>query len=331
VKALVDWRQLTHGREHTPFAVRRTARPVHGRRAMRILSNAILVLLIVTCGIALYAATPADETFKQIKQQYGFVPGFMKGLPDEGVPAAWGEMQALEMSTDTALPGKNKELIALGVSAQIPCRYCIYADTQFARAAGASDKELKEAIAQAAITRHWSTVLNGMQIDPAAFDRELQSIMTYLKSSGAKPAPAQSAPVTDAQSAYKDMQSTLGTVPSFMKAFPEKAIAPAWLEFKNIELNPATTLDGKTKELIGLAVAAQIPCKYCVSFHTAAAKLNGATEDEVKEAVAMAALTRYFSTIVNGTLQDEAQFRREVDQAVKASKKAEKAPAAAQR
>lgn len=299
---------------------------------MKIISNAILVLLIVTCGIALYAqpqATPADATFKQIKQQYGFVPTFLKGIPDEGVPAAWEEMQALEMSTDTALPGKIKELISLGVSAQIPCRYCIYADSQFARAAGATDRELKEAIGQAAITRHWSTVLNGMQIDPVAFDKETQQIMSYLKS-GPKPA-AQPAPVTDAQSAYKDIQATLGTVPSFLKAFPEKAIAPAWLEMKSVELNPATALDGKTKELIGLAVAAQIPCKYCVSFHTAAAKLDGATDAEVKEAVAMAGLTRYFSTIVSGTLQDEAQFRREIDQAVKASKKGEKAPAAAQR
>jgi AhpD family alkylhydroperoxidase len=246
------------------------------------------------------------------------------------VPAAWGELQALEMSTDTALPGKVKELIALGVSAQIPCRYCIYADTQFARAAGATDRELKEAVGQAAITRHWSTVLNGMQIDPAAFDRETQQIMAYLKS-GKGVAPPQSAPVTDAQSAYKDIQTTLGTVPMMMKAFPEKALGPAWLEMKSIELNPQTALDGKSKELIGLAVAAQIPCKYCIAFHTAAARLQGASEDEIKEAVAMAALTRYFSTITNGTLQDEAQFRREVDQAVKAMKKGEKAPAAALR
>jgi AhpD family alkylhydroperoxidase len=298
---------------------------------MKIISNMILVLLIVTCGIALYAqppAAPADATLKQIKQQYGFVPGFVKGIPDEGIPAAWDEMQLLEMSSDTALPAKIKELISLGVSAQIPCRYCIYADSQFARSAGATDRELKEAVGQAAITRHWSTVLNGMQVDPAAFERETQQIMTFLKS-GAKP--AQSAPVTDAQSAYKDIQATLGTVPMMMKAFPEKAIAPAWLEMKNIELNPSTALAGKTKELIGLAVSAQIPCKYCIAFHTAAAKLDGATDEEIKEAVAMSALTRYFSTIVNGTLQDEAQFRREIDQAVRAAKKAEKAPAAAQR
>ena len=298
---------------------------------MKTLTNAVLTLLIVTCALALYAqpqATPVEATFKQIKQQFGLVPTFMKGLPDEGIPAAWGEMQALEMSTDSALPAKIKELIALGVSAQIPCRSCIYADSQFARAAGANDREVKEAVAQAAITRHWSTVLNGMQIDPSAFDRETQAIMGYLRKGGTPP-PGE--PVTDAASAYKDIERTLGTVPSFLKAFPEKAIAPAWLEMKGVELNPMTALNGKNKELIGLAVAAQIPCKYCITFHTAAAKLDGASDDEIKEAVAMAALSRYFATVASGTLQDEAQFRREVDQAIKSSKKGEKAPAAAQR
>ena len=57
-------------------------------------------------------------------------------------------------------------------------------------------------------------------------------------------------------------------MPSFFKAFPEVGIAGAWAEFKSVQLNPDTALDGKTKELIGLAVASQIPCEYCVYFHT---------------------------------------------------------------
>ena len=65
-------------------------------------------------------------------------------------------------------------------------------------------------------------------------------------------------------------------------------IAGAWAEFKSVQLNPNTKLDGKTKELIGLAVSAQVPCQYCIYFHTAAAKANGATDQEVGEAVAMA-------------------------------------------
>jgi AhpD family alkylhydroperoxidase len=80
-----------------------------------------------------------------------------------------------------------------------------------------------------------------------------------------------------------------------------------------VQLNPKTKLDGKTKELIGLAVAAQIPCQYCIYFHTAAAKLNGATDEDVRETVAMAAIVRHWSTVLNGMQVDLDGFRRETD------------------
>jgi len=116
-----------------------------------------------------------------------------------------------------------------------------------------------------------------------------------------------------AQAAYRDIEQTLGSVPTFFKLFPEVGIAGAWAEFKAVQLNPATKLDGKTKELIGLAVAAQIPCHYCVYFHTAAAKLNGATDQEIREAVGMAAISRHWSTVLNGMQVDTAAFKTETD------------------
>ena len=63
-------------------------------------------------------------------------------------------------------------------------------------------------------------------------------------------------------------------------------------------------LDEKTKELIGLGVAAQIPCTYCIYAHTTNAKRLGATDDQIKEAVAAAALTRKWSTELNGNMYD---------------------------
>ena len=56
---------------------------------------------------------------------------------------------------------KTKQLIALGVAAQIPCAYCVYATTKGAKAAGATDAQIKEAIATAALVRFNSTMLNG--------------------------------------------------------------------------------------------------------------------------------------------------------------------------
>lgn len=74
------------------------------------------------------------------------------------------------------LDGKTRELIALAVSAQIPCTYCVYAHTKNARAAGASEAEIREAVATAAHVRHWSTVLNGMAYDLDAFKEEVDKM-----------------------------------------------------------------------------------------------------------------------------------------------------------
>jgi AhpD family alkylhydroperoxidase len=124
-----------------------------------------------------------------------------------------------------------------------------------------------------------------------------------------------SAPAQDAaaQTTYRDIEQTLGLVPTFFKMFPESGIAGAWTEFKSVQLSPKTSLNGKTKELIGLAVAAQVPCQYCIYFHTAAARLNGATDAEIREAVAMAAIARHWSTVLNGMQVDLDGFKRETD------------------
>ena len=130
---------------------------------------------------------------------------------------------------------------------------------------------------------------------------------------GTLPAVAEEA---GSQAAYRDIEQTLGGVPTFFRAFPEAGIGGAWNEFKSVQLNPKTALSGKTKELIGLAVAAQVPCAYCVYFHTAAAKLNGANDEEIREAVAMAAITRHWSTVLNGMQIDPAAFKAETDAAL---------------
>jgi AhpD family alkylhydroperoxidase len=91
---------------------------------------------------------------------------------------------------------------------------------------------------------------------------------------------------------------------------------------RDLQLSQKTALSGKTKELIGLAVAAQVPCRYCVIAHTEFAKLNGATDLELREAVAMASITRNFSTLLHGLQVDEGQFRRDVDRLVRGARAA---------
>lgn len=283
------------------------------------------LLTIITTALLSFGTARAEPdakaTYEDMRNTLGLVPTFFKAFPEQGIAAAWDELKSVQLNPKTALSTKTKELIGLAVAAQIPCRYCVYFHTQVAKLGGANDAQVKDAIAMAAITRHWSTVLNGMQIDVGEFKQELAKILDYVQRPTAK---GVAAPVTDAASAYKDMERTLGRVPAFLRKFPEQGVAAAWREMKTVQLDPTTALDNKSKELIGLAVAAQIPCEYCIVFHTEAAKLNGATDQEIREAVAMAAITRHWSTVLNGSLIDETRFRKEVDQIIAGAKKAAK-------
>jgi len=119
----------------------------------------------------------------------------------------------------------------------------------------------------------------------------------------------------------KELEQTFGMVPSFVLTTTPIAMRAWWTGVRDFQLSDKTALDGKTKELIGLGVAAQIPCHYCVLFHTEAARLNGASEQEIQEAVFMASLTRQGSTILNGSQLDMETFESELDDIVEYIKK----------
>ncbi|MBL0373092.1 carboxymuconolactone decarboxylase family protein [Rhizobium sp. KVB221] len=140
--------------------------------------------LVPTIALAADAPTPddpADAAYGEMQQMFGGVPSFTKAFPRAGIAGAWAELRDLQFSDKTALDAKTKALISLAVSAQIPCTYCIYADTMSAKKAGATEQEIQEAVAMAAITRHWSTVLNGMQVDFETFKKEMSREMGTSK------------------------------------------------------------------------------------------------------------------------------------------------------
>jgi AhpD family alkylhydroperoxidase len=301
-------------------------------KVMKMVTVAVAALVFVPAARA--GDNPAAAAAKaDIQKTLGFVPQFFTRFPEGALPGAWEEMKTLQLNPSTVLPGRTKELIGLGVAAQIPCRYCIVAHTEFAKLNGASEAEIGEAVAMAALTRHWSTFLNGIQTDETKFRAEIAKIVENVKKASANkgPAPAPVA-VVDGASALKEATQMLGGyTPEFIREFPAEARAGAWKAFRDVQLNPSTALSGKQKELVGLAVAAQVPCRFCVIAHTEFAKLNGATDAEIKEALGMASLTRELSTMLNGMQVDEAQFKRDIDKLVKGAKAAKKNPATAQR
>ncbi|MGE0501267.1 MAG: carboxymuconolactone decarboxylase family protein [Rhizobiaceae bacterium] len=132
---------------------------------------AVTVLALGAPGAVAQDKPSLEETYKDIEAIYGVTPEYMKVYPKQGIAAAWALTKALEVE-EGALDPKVKSLINIAVAAQIPCRYCVWLDTKFARDMGATDAEIAEAVAQAGLTRHWSAILNGMQIDFDAFKAE---------------------------------------------------------------------------------------------------------------------------------------------------------------
>jgi AhpD family alkylhydroperoxidase len=282
----------------------------------------LLLMLVCSAGTARAQDSSAAQAARaDIKATLGFVPKFLNDVPDVALPGAWEEMKGLQMNPNTALPPKYKELIGVAVAAQIPCKYCTYAHTQFAKADAASEQEIGEAVMLAALTRHWSTFIQGTQTDFVKWKAQVADMVAYTKRqmTNQQP-PPKSMPVTDAASATRDAQQWMGSVPEFVSKFPASAIAGAWKEQRDVEM-AETAIAGKYKSLIALAVSAQIPCKYCIEADTQFARLQGATDQEINEAIAMSALTRHWSTYLNGTMADEAQVKRDVDRLVRNMKK----------
>nr|WP_273545021.1 carboxymuconolactone decarboxylase family protein [Heliomarina baculiformis] len=137
-----------------------------------IIVTAALSVTLLAHAAPASAQETATEAFAEIERAFGFVPSFFKVYPEHGVAAAWRLTRDLEISQTTELSAREKALINIAVAAQIPCQFCVFADTQAAKAAGATDGEIREAVAQAALTRHWSTIMNGMQVDFADFREE---------------------------------------------------------------------------------------------------------------------------------------------------------------
>lgn len=110
-----------------------------------------------------------------------------------------------------------------------------------------------------------------------------------------------------------EIKETLGLVPSFFDRLPDDTVDHEWQLFARMELGE-TLIPNKYKELLMLAVHAETRCRYCTLFHTEAARLFGATEEEIQEAVHLAKHTVAWSVYLNGLREDEERFAEELDQ-----------------
>ncbi len=115
---------------------------------------------------------------------------------------------------------------------------------------------------------------------------------------------------TDVKRVHQEIEELFGQVPTWMKELPDSALSGFWSLERDFHLGE-TQIPNKYKELIGIAVSGATRCKYCALFHTEAARLFGATDEEIREASMLAGVSMCASTFVNAVQIDYDDFRKE--------------------
>jgi len=114
---------------------------------------------------------------------------------------------------------------------------------------------------------------------------------------------------------HREMKEMFGEVIDFVDLIPDEFIDSEWDLMKRLQFGE-TLIPGKYKELIALAIAATTRCRYCALFHTEAAKLNGATEAEIQEAVHLTKVVNGWSVYINGLQVNYDDFKAQVGRVV---------------
>ena len=129
---------------------------------MKVLIRWIAVLTSAGFMVTAYA----DGKMRDVKTAIPFILLH----PDSQQAAAEAYYAAVEKNVfNGAIPLKYAQLAALSASVAMKCVYCIPAHTAFAKAAGATDEEVKTAVAIAADVALNSSMLYGNQFDMDVF------------------------------------------------------------------------------------------------------------------------------------------------------------------
>ena len=111
----------------------------------------------------------------------------------------------------------------------------------------------------------------------------------------------------------RDIKDSLGIVPKFFEDLPDANLEDEWRLVKRMRQGE-TVIPKKYRALIGLGVAAALQCRYSSLAKTEAARMFGATEEEIKDALLVAKHTAGWSTYMGGLQYDFDLFKRELEQ-----------------
>jgi AhpD family alkylhydroperoxidase len=110
-----------------------------------------------------------------------------------------------------------------------------------------------------------------------------------------------------------DIEKTFGMLPGFFKNTPKDILPQMWPLIKKYELGESV-IPKKYREMMMLASAAATRCPYCQTYHKEAAKMWGATEEELNELAVVVAISGFWSNILHVLNYDYNTFTKELKQ-----------------
>jgi AhpD family alkylhydroperoxidase len=107
----------------------------------------------------------------------------------------------------------------------------------------------------------------------------------------------------EAKEAFDELKEAMGIskVPNTFRQMAQKPKFLKTLLAMDSVVYADDTLDAKTKHLMAVAVSAAMGCEYCVYAHAALAQKLGASEEQVAEALTVAAVNGAFNNFNKAT------------------------------
>lgn len=114
------------------------------------------------------ASSKVKAVYEEIKKTLGIpiVPNLFKamGANPDYLEATWNQFKAVMGPGE--LTRREKELVALAVSATNNCKYCIYAHTAALKGLGLSEKGFLELMGVVGLFNNFNKFLDGLLVEP---------------------------------------------------------------------------------------------------------------------------------------------------------------------
>ena len=267
-----------------------------------------------------------EEIYQEFEELYGFVPAYAERMPKHLLKLEWDLWMRVQ-NDEGAIPRGYRELIGLGVSAAARSSYGTFYHTETAKAFGATKEEIESAAHFAMSAVRWSTFFSGMQIDLEEHRAQvMRCVEMKSKGEGKEVSAPRVGPFTR-EEVCREMEEMIGFVPTPFQKMSDASIGEEWEAHKQV-WHGEGPIPLKYRHLIGLGVVSARQCPQAILVHTELAKLDGATEAEIEDAVHFAASTDGWATYLEGVQLELETFKKEIIRICKRVRSTQEARAA---